>query len=368
LQLQQLMESLDRLAPWDLAESWDHVGLQVGSGNQPVTKVVVALDINEQVIQEGLSLKADGFVVHHPLFFKPFTQIDLHTPAGCVLAKLIKNDLFLIAAHTNIDKAAGGLNRYLADLFDLTGIELLEPVTQPSYKVVVFTPAQSLPQIRNAMAQAGAGVIGDYTDCSFGQQGNGTFKPGSQARPFLGRPAEFTEATEIRLEMSVKKYDLSKVIKEATANHPYEEPVIDVYPLINPAEHGMGRIGQLKTPLSFQNLVLEVKERLCAKEIRFVGESAKVIRKLAICSGSGGSLIMAVAKKKADAYLTGELNYHDFLFAKENGLAVIAAGHWATEHGFADLVSAYLNGFFKEETNFTAVPSGTIREEPFFTL
>jgi dinuclear metal center protein, YbgI/SA1388 family len=367
MQLQQLMETMDKLAPWDLAESWDHVGLQVGSGSQSVAKVLVALDINVKVIQEGLSHQIDGFIVHHPLFFKPLTQIQLHTPTGHILTELIKNNLFLIAAHTNVDKAKAGLNGYLAERFDLAEIELLEPDPQPAYKVVVFTPEQSLQQVRNAMARAGAGVIGDYSECSFGLSGKGTFKPGPGADPFLGRPAEFIEAPEIRLEMLVKKRDLSGVISAARAHHPYEEPAIDVYPLMGTAEHGMGRVGMLAKPLVFRDLAQKVKERLGANEIRLVGEPEKIIKKMAICSGSGGSLIFAAAKSKADAYLTGELNYHDFLWARENGLAVIVAGHWATEHCFADLIGSYLNQSLGPE-GFKAIASKAVQEEPYYIL
>ncbi|HBF36671.1 MAG TPA: Nif3-like dinuclear metal center hexameric protein, partial [Firmicutes bacterium] len=161
LQLQQIMEALDQLAPWDLAESWDHVGLQVGHYDQPVSKVMVALDINEQVIQEGLNDQVDGFVVHHPLLFKPITQINLATPIGRCLEELIKHRFFLIAAHTNADKAADGLNQFLAKQFGLNQIKLLEPcessLSQTLYKVTVFSPVEYVTMIRNAMVRAGAG-------------------------------------------------------------------------------------------------------------------------------------------------------------------------------------------------------------------
>jgi dinuclear metal center YbgI/SA1388 family protein len=371
-QLQQIMEALNQFAPWDLAESWDNVGLQVGSYDKSVSKVIVALDLNEQVIQEGLNHQVDGFVVHHPLLFKPLSAVNLGTPVGRCLEELIKHRFFLIAAHTNADKAADGLNQYLADEFGLTDIKLLEPCanipSQRLYKIVVFTPHEYVTTIRNAMVQAGAGVIGNYTDCSFEIKGGGTFRPGNQAMPFIGKSNELSRVDEIRLEMLVPEGQLPKVSEAVRAQHPYEEPVIDVYPIHGPEKHGMGRVGKLKEPLPFQELCLLVKQKLSAKDIRATGEFGKMIHSLAICSGSGGSLLGKVLKSKADAFLTGELNYHDFLLAKETNLAAVAAGHWATEHGFVDLIVRYFNDYFQGIPGCEFIPSKALQNEPYISL
>ncbi len=371
-QLQQIMEALNQFAPWDLAESWDNVGLQVSRSDQSVSKVMVALDLNEQVIQEGLNCQVDGFVVHHPLIFKSLSEVNLGTPIGRCLEQLIKHRFFLIAAHTNVDKAADGLNQFLANEFGLTNIKLLEPCSNiPSkrlYKIVVFTPGEYVSTIRNAMVQAGAGVIGDYTDCSFKIEGSGTFRPGSQAKPFFGKPGEFSQVAETRLEMIVSENNLSKVSEAVLTSHPYQEPVMDIYPIQSPVKHGMGRIGKLKEPLRLQDFCLLVKKKLSAKDIRVTGELDKTIHTLAICSGSGGSLLNKVLKNKADAFLTGELNYHDFLLAKDCNLAVLAAGHWATEYGFVNLMIHYFNDHFKTLSGCEFIPSKALQDEPYVTL
>jgi dinuclear metal center YbgI/SA1388 family protein len=355
------------LAPWDLAESWDRVGMQVGRSDQSVSKVMVALDINLQVIQEGLRKNVNGFVVHHPLIFKPVTQINLNTPIGQCLQALIKNELFLVAAHTNMDKAERGLNQFLAERFDLTGITLLEPAPPKAYKIVVFCPESVAASIRTAMSKAGAGVIENYSECSFIASGIGTYRSGSQTQPFIGKPGEFTEVAETRLEMLAAEGNLTQIIQAILANHPYEEPAFDIYPLVTPAKHGMGRIGELPSPITFQELCAKIKNDLPAREIRWVGEPDRVVRKLAICSGSGGSLIASAIKNGADAYLTGELGYHDYLFAKESGLKVITAGHWSTERCFIPLVGSFLEKYFQNSTDFKVCESNIIQEEPYQT-
>lgn len=371
-QLQHIMEVLNRLAPWDLAESWDNVGLQIGRLDQPVSRVMVALDLNEQVIQEGLHCQVDGFVVHHPLLFKPLSKVNLDTPIGRCLEELIKHRLFLIAAHTNMDMAAGGLNQFLADRFGLIDIKLLDPCMNPSsqrlYKIVVFAPQEYIPSLRNVMVRAGAGVIGNYADCSFEVGGSGTFRPCKEATPFIGKPGEVSRVEETRLEMLVAEESLLKVSEAVHDSHPYEEPVIDVYPVQSQVIHGMGRIGRLKEPLKLYDLALLAKKKLSAKDIRITGEQDKMIHTLAICSGSGGSLLNKVLRSKVDAFLTGELNYHDFLLAKDSDLAVIVAGHWATEHGFVDLMVRHFNDYFRNTSECEFIPSTTLQDEPFITL
>ncbi len=370
--LQHIMEALNRIAPWDLAESWDNVGLQIGRLDQPVSRVMVALDLNEQVIREGLHCQVDGFVVHHPLLFKPLSKVNLDTPIGRCLEELIKHRLFLIAAHTNMDMAAGGLNQFLAERFELTDIKLLDPCMSPSsqrsYKIVVFAPQEYIPVLRKVMVRAGAGVIGNYSDCSFEVGGSGTFQPCNQATPFIGKPGEVSRIEETRLEMLVSEGNLSKVSAAVHDNHPYEESVIDVYPVQSPVIHGMGRIGRLKEPLKLCDLALLAKKKLSAKDIRITGEQDKMIHTLAICSGSGGSLLNKVLRSKVDAFLTGELNYHDFLMSKDSDLAVIVAGHWATEHGFVDLMVRHFNDYFRNTSDCEFIPSTTLQDEPFITL
>lgn len=366
--LSQLLEAIDILAPWDLADSWDQVGLQVGSKNQPVKRALIAVDVNQETLDEAIRLQVDGLVVHHPLLFKPITQIDYDSPVGRLLHGLVQHHLFLVAAHTNMDRATGGLNQDLATLFALKEIEILDPDPPEDCKIVVFTPVDYVDPVRQAMAAAGAGVIGAYRDCSFATPGRGTFTPGAGAQPFVGKPGTLETVSEVRLEMVTGQRRLSGVIKALMASHPYEEPAIDVYPLLNEPRHGLGIIGRLPRKMTFQELGQQVREKLQAKSIRVLGEPESQVERLAICSGNGGDLIEKAVKKGAEVFLTGEIDYHDFLLAKESGLAVIEAGHWTTEKGFISLVTRYLQEFFKDLPDFEVIPSNTINTEPYVSL
>lgn len=365
--LSQISRAIAELAPWDLAENWDQVGLQVGNGNKIIHKVLVSLDYNQQTFEEGLDLQVDGFIVHHPLIFKPLKRLTNQTEAERLITALIKHDLFLIAAHTNIDKAERGLNQYLAERFKLENIKVLDLTEPNSYKVVVFTPESHVATLREAMAQAGAGIIGDYQKCSFELPGTGTFLPGGNARPFIGNQGTFEKTPEIRLEMVAEKRFLPGVLAAIKENHPYEEPAVDVFPLANPSSHGLGRIGDLKQSVSLNEFCRLVKNELSCRNIRVSGDLCRPIKRVALCSGSGRELLFKALSERADLYLTGELNYHDFITARDSGLAVIAAGHWGTEHCFVDLMTDYLNSYFQSEQGFEVI-KGKSQEEPYLTL
>lgn len=360
--IQQIVKALNTLAPWDLAESWDHVGLQIGGPNRKVQRILLAVDLNRDVLEEGLKQKVDGFIVHHPLLFKPLFQVNPETAAGYYLSMLLKNDLFLIAAHTNMDKAERGLNGYLADMFNLKDRSPIEPATSEECKIAIFTPESHLIALREAMSQAGAGLIGNYSDCSFELRGNGTFRPNSEARPFLGQVNQFETVTEVRLEMIANRRDLSRVLKAIYGNHPYEEPAIDVYPLLNSSSHGLGVIGNLDREVEFGDLCKIVQNNLRAKTLRVLGNPSKKVKRLGICTGSGGSLLSKVIGHGADVYLTGEMGYHDFQAAKDSGLAIVEAGHWTTEHCFIPLVMEYLQKALNE---VAFIPSVSTEADPY---
>ncbi|HYH01742.1 MAG TPA: Nif3-like dinuclear metal center hexameric protein [Bacillota bacterium] len=345
-QLTRIVEAVNRLAPQELAESWDRVGLQVNRYESGISRVLVALDLNGPVIQEGREHQVDGFIIHHPFLFKPLTQIDPTEPSMQILANLIKNDQFVFVAHTNMDKAERGINQYLAEILGLTRIKVLEPAAVPTSKIVVFTPASHREAIREAMAAAGAGEIGDYRECSFESSGTGTFRPGSLSHPYVGQPDNLEAVAEVRLEMVVDQARVNRVLAAVYQNHPYEEPVVDVYSLMNRSRHGLGRIGDLEETIPLQTIWKLIKSKLRVETLKTSGEPEQMISRIAICSGSGGSLISQAIRQHADLYLTGELNYHDHWAAREAGLAVIEAGHWATESCFVSLIAEYLEETF----------------------
>jgi dinuclear metal center YbgI/SA1388 family protein len=367
-QLQDIITALGKWAPWELAESWDRVGLQVGRTVPLVKRVMVALDLNDQVLNEGLERGVDGFILHHPLFFKPLTAIDPNTPGGGLLATVIKNDLFVIAAHTNADNAIAGLNQHLAECFGLTEISPLVTAEAQLCKIVVFVPETHVAGLRSALAGAGTGEIGAYSECAFSNPGLGSFRPGANAHPVIGEPGKLTETNEVRLEMVAPRSSLAAAVKAINTVHPYEQPAIDLYPLLNTTACGSGRIGVFTRPLSCQELCEKVKQVLRIGELRVSGDPRRMVRCLAVCSGSGGSLLDTAIARGADAYLTGELGYHDFQTAQAHALVAIAAGHWGTERCFIELAGSFLQKTFSADSDWEVIPSTTIQAEPYLTM
>jgi dinuclear metal center YbgI/SA1388 family protein len=362
--LQQIVTAIERLAPAQLAEEWDRVGLQVDRTAGPVRRVVVAVDLNSQVVAASAGQPVDGFIVHHPFLFKPLTRIGRATAPGRMITHLLENNQFVLVAHTNLDRAARGINQYLAELLGLTQVALLEPAALNAYKLVVFTPESHVEQLYTALTEAGAGEIGNYRGCAFRQPGIGSFYPNDQARPYLGQPGSFESVPEIRLEMVVAGNKLEQALQAIYAHHPYEEPALDVYPVQNSTRHGLGRVGILPEAVSLQRFCELVKTQLPAKWLQVSGEPERMIRKVALCSGSGGDLVAAAVQRQADLYLTGELNYHAHWEAREQGLAVIEAGHGATEQCFVPLLTAHLRQVFAA-ADLTVV-NGTLSEsEPY---
>ena len=247
-----VLAAVDRLAPLALAESWDNVGLLLGDGDWPVRRVLVSLDLGEAVVDEAERIQADLVFTHHPLIFKDIDRLTDETRMGRLALRLLGAKRALIAAHTNLDGAAGGLCEILGEMVGLADMQPLraEPLAR-HYKVVVFVPAGALQAVRAAAFQAGAGRIGAYTECSFSVAGAGTFRPGKQAKPAVGKKGRRNDVPEHRLEVLVSDDSIGGVLAAVGRAHPYEEPAIDVYPLhARPSGAGAGRVGRLASSLA----------------------------------------------------------------------------------------------------------------------
>ena len=344
MKLQTLTGFLDELAPRHLAEDWDNIGLQVGDPQIEVRRVLVALDCTGSVVEEALTSGTNIIITHHPLIFRALKNLRLDTAPGNILAKLIKNDIAVFAAHTNLDSATGGVNTILAQKLGLLEPAILSPGHEEKlYKIVVFVPRGHEDQVREAMGRAGAGWIGNYSDCFFMLPGIGTFKAGEGTDPFIGEIGRLEKVEEYRLETIVPAPKLRQVIAAMNKAHPYEEVAYDLVPLANEGtKAGLGRVGNLPTVLELGALAGKVKQALNLQQLRLVGDPARAVQKIAVCGGSGASLIRAAVAKGADVLVTGDLKYHEAQEALELGLAVIDAGHFATENIVIQTVVEFL--------------------------
>lgn len=323
---------INKIAPIALAEAWDNPGLQIGDPAAEVARVMVALDPTPDVIDSAIAASCQLLVTHHPLIFKPLKSISTATPHGALIQKAIKGGLSIVSMHTNYDIASGGLNDLLASRIGLSSRVPLKVTTACELvKLVVFVPVDQLEQLRSALFPFAA-TQGKYRDCSFAAGGVGTFTPIEGAEPFTGTVGVLAKVDEERLELLIERAHLPRAVKALLAAHPYEEPAFDIYPLLNEGEKlGLGRIGRLPEPLTLAEYVVRLRKILSAPALRYVGDSAAMISKVALCSGSGASLLRDAARSGADVLVTGDIKYHEARDAEDLGLALIDAGHFPTE-------------------------------------
>jgi dinuclear metal center YbgI/SA1388 family protein len=330
--VREIMEAIERLTPLPLAEDWDNCGLQVGDREAEVSRVLVALTPLPEVFEEAEASGTDFLLFHHPLIFRALKSVDVASYPEDLLARAIRGDTAVYAAHTNYDAAPGGVSVALAEALGLAGpLEIVSPRGELR-KLVVFVPEDHVDEVAQALDGAGAGVIGDYRQCTFRTPGTGTFLPGESSDPYLGEKDRLEKTPEIRLETVVPAHAVRRAAAAATEAHPYEETALDVYPVEGrPEGCGYGRFGTLPQSLTPEELREHVSNRL-GFPARLVAEpvSGRRIRRVAVLGGSGGSFIPEVAGR-AEAYVTGDLDYHDALLAESLGLTAIDAGHAATE-------------------------------------
>lgn len=354
---QTVISILEKFAPRQSAEEWDSgIGLQIGDPRQKIKSIFLSLDLDMRVLQEAKAAKAEMLVVHHTPFFKPLKNLRSDLPNGRLITEIIKNGMALYTLHTNLDAVSGGVNDVLAAKLKLQDVAILSPGSkQKLYKLVVYTPLEYNEQVRQALSKAGAGWIGNYSDCSFQVKGTGAFKPQEGTDPFIGTIGKLERVEEIRLETIVYEQKLSSVVKAMIKAHPYEEVAYDVYLLANEAvTAGLGRIGQLAEPVTLEKFITIVKENLAIDTLRYCGEKEKMIRKVAVCGGSGMYYWQQALFAGADVLLTADIKYHDAQDAIANGLALVDAGHFATEQPVMPVLADILeNGLHRKDVVLT---------------
>lgn len=362
-----LVEAIERLAPVGLAEKWDNVGLLVGSPDQMISKVLVTLDVTLPVARYAAEHGYELIISHHPVIFKALTSIRTDTPQGEIMAELLKHSIAVYSAHTNLDIAAGGVNDAFAARLQLQQIEPLQITNEDKLvKIVVYTPASHVEQVREALCEAGAGHIGNYSHCTFQTAGTGTFLPLAGTKPFLGEIGQLEYAAECRLETIVPQSLSKQVLSAMLLAHPYEEAAYDVYPLANSGiRQGLGRLGRLDRPREFHDFINEVKSALGIAHVTVAGDVNKVVEKVALCGGSGGSLIGYAVAAGADVLITGDIKYHEAQEAVAKGLIVIDAGHFATEQPILAVLVDYLQNCSREAGWEIATHSDVINQDVF---
>lgn len=361
-----VMAVLEAWAPPAWAEPWDNVGLQVGDPADPAGTVLCALEVTDAVLAEARERGAGLLVVHHPLIFKPLKALRWDSGAAARrLRDLVRAGLAVYAAHTNLDVAPGGTNDLLAERVGLTRWDVLQPAGEERpFKLVTFVPRGHEGAVREAVAAAGAGVIGAYSHCTFQSPGTGTFKPLPGANPFQGQVGALEYAEELRLEVLVPAGRLPAAISAMRAAHPYEEVAYDIYPLANGGVvRGHGRVGELAAPVTLGELAERVKAALGAPAVRMAGDPDRRLTVAATGAGSGASLIRAAAARGAQVLVAGDMDHHDAHDALDLGMALIDPGHFATEQPVVAALAARLQaGLAARDAGATVVAASAGRD------
>jgi dinuclear metal center YbgI/SA1388 family protein len=334
MELKQVVHTLETIAPLSLAESWDNVGLLVGDPGSKITSIITCLTVTQDVVEEAIKQQVQLIVSHHPVLFKPVQRMTTSTEETKLVWQLIRHGIAVYSPHTAYDNAIGGINEQLAHTLGLIDVHAISLAMMPAQcKIVVFVPESHLHEVSQAMFKAGAGILGNYEQCSFRSEGLGTFWGNSSSNPTFGKAGQFETAEEYRLEMVCPQAKLKAVLQALKSVHPYEEPAIDIVPLqsVSYQRIGTGRMGRLAVPLTPASLAERVSQLLQTPIILTGCTNRETISKVGIVCGAGGSLIPAAIKAGVHAFLTGEVRFHDELAAQAAGMTVLSAGHYATE-------------------------------------
>jgi dinuclear metal center YbgI/SA1388 family protein len=367
---------LDRLYPPAGAESWDAVGLVCGDPEQPVRRVLLAVDPTSAVVDQALDWGADLLVVHHPLLLRGVHGVPASTPKGRIVHRLVRAGCALFVAHTNADSARQGVSDALGRALGLADLRPLRPRgAQALDKVVAFVPTADAERLVDALSGAGAGAIGDYTRCAWTTTGSGTFRPEPGAEPSVGVVGEVARVIEARVEMVLPRSRRDDVVAALRATHPYEEPAFDVVELAELAgdrgSTGLGRVGELHAPLTLEQLATRVATALppTVQGVRASGPADAVVRRVAVCGGAGDDLFDEVRASGADAYVTADLRHHPASEAREAAgdgpPYLVDVAHWASEWPWLADCERGIRSALAEQGSTVGTRVSTARTDPW---
>ncbi|HEY6839181.1 MAG TPA: Nif3-like dinuclear metal center hexameric protein [Geobacteraceae bacterium] len=334
---------INKMAPPRFAEEWDNVGLQVGDAASPVDRIMVALDPTLGAVAAATDAQCQLLLTHHPLIFSPLKRVVASDAVGAAVTRAIRHGLAVFSLHTNYDMAVGGVNDLLAEKLGVTASAPLKVAAREELvKLSVFVPLGHEEGVLEELFRFGA-PIGNYRDCSFRTAGTGTFRPLEGAAPFVGEVGKRAEVEETRVEVLLRGDDVAAAVAALRKAHPYEEPAYDLFPLLNRGTaRGHGRIGVLEHATTLDAFAAAVGKRLDASGVRYVGDGGRKIQKVALCGGSGAFLLREALYQGADVLVTGDVKYHEAREAEALGVAVVDAGHFATELPMAAGLAASL--------------------------
>jgi dinuclear metal center YbgI/SA1388 family protein len=348
----EIIKHIEQWTPKEIAWQKDNVGLQVGSLKRNLSNIMLCLDVDEKVINYAIQKKCNLIISHHPLLFYPMKKIDVGNDSKSALVEmLIKKDISVYSMHTNFDYSKEGVSFQLAKALKLKNIKFLKNLNSNQFKLVVFVPRSSLEKVSKAVFNAGAGSMGEYSNCSFSTEGTGTFQGSEKSNPAIGKKNNFEKVDEARFEVFVNSWKLPAVISAMKQAHPYEEVAYDIYPLLNVnVDYGIGAYGELDRPMTQKEFLDHTSNSLKIKNFRFSGNVQKKLSRIAVCGGSGSEYVNDAIKLNCDAYVTADVKYHTFQ-ENEKEILLVDAGHYETEIISLKEIETRLTGFLKGKSN-----------------
>jgi len=367
MNVQDLMDVMESIAPLRFAEPWDKVGLQLGVGDRAIGgAVLLTIDLTEEVLEEAMSKRVGAIIAYHPPLWTPLTKLTDATHSERILRGAAEAGIAIYTPHTALDAAPGGVTDWLCEGIGSPrgkarpGVidgdcRALSPATggdsSREVKVITFVPREQVDHVRNALGTAGAGGLGNYKLCSFTTSGEGTFLPGEGTNPTIGTPGSLSRVSEVRLEMVCAKRALPLVIETLKSLHPYEEPAYDIVELVPEPMRmiGGGRRLVLDQPATMGDLIARLKLHLGRSRMRYaLAGDDRPFRTIGVVPGSGASFVDLARSEGCEVFITGEMTHHEILAARQSGVSVLLAGHTNTERGYLARLSERLGDLCPE--------------------
>ncbi len=344
--IKDILQQLETLAPRAYQEEYDNSGLITGDVNADLQGVLISLDCTEEIVEEAIKKNCNLIVSHHPIVFRGLKKITGSNYIERTIIKAIKNDVAIFAIHTNLDNMSHGVNKKIADKLGLVNTKILRTKRSTLSKLTIFVPKANTESVLSKLHEAGAGMIGNYKNCSFRTEGTGTFLPTENTNPTIGKTNQLEHVAEDRIELIFPKHLERKVLNALFASHPYEEVAYYIHQLENSnKEIGSGMIGELPEPIKASELMKYIKKSMGAKLVRHTALVKDKISKIALCGGAGSFLLRDAISQQADVFISGDFKYHEF-FDAEQQIIIADIGHYESEQFTKELIYEYISEKF----------------------
>ena len=343
--IKDVIDKLESLIPLSLQEEWDNSGYQIKLTDEPLSGVVTSLDLTDKCVNLAVKKGFNLILIHHPLFFYPLHLVDLDSKDGKVFDLLVKNRICVYSMHTNFDFSQYSMNHYIANKLGVKKTSPLKSHKRKLYKLSVFIPKGYVKQVRDALFTYANPKIGNYENCSFETRGNGSFKPLSGANPFIGDREKTSFVSESKLEVIIEERAISKTLDALKKVHPYEEVAFDLYPLYDfggSFSDGIGAVGNLEPKLNLENLLNKIDNLFTPLFMHYCGKLNRMIKKIAVVSGSGFSFIDEAIKNNCDVLISSELTHSKAIKANKSGICLVELSHFDMEKHFTLLAKDIL--------------------------